>query len=230
MTSSDRLIWAKTLLLRIHVITGWNLPADDLMSILVDQFDKKIVESYPNVNPDEVEYAFRNSRVKEWGKQLNISLIDEAMQEYLEARLAVSRIEEQRKTQLAQIAGPKEDISDAGMDAFWDSTQKLVVKVNYPVNLIPPGLYEWMDKNGNILLTREDKFKYLERATLARNSELSTNYEKNPHNLGVKEELSAFNRMRASGKIEGVELERIKALSKKMIVFDMMKTGICSQA
>lgn len=90
---------AKEVLLRIHVITGWQMPTDELMLILVDEFNKKIIESYPNVNIDEITHAFRQhgSEVKEWGKSLNISLIDEIMIPYLEKRFEASRSEERSK-------------------------------------------------------------------------------------------------------------------------------------
>ncbi len=90
---------AKQVLLRIHVIAGWIMPPDELMMILLDEFAKKIVESYANVTVEEISYAFRSGghHVKEWGKALNISLIDEVMIPYLEKRFEVSKIEEQKK-------------------------------------------------------------------------------------------------------------------------------------
>lgn len=95
----DVAMQASVLLLKIHVITGWEIPQQELMTILADQFVKKILESYPSVTPEEVEYAFRNKPIelKEWGKSMNISLIDEVMVPYLEKRFEISRIEEQRK-------------------------------------------------------------------------------------------------------------------------------------
>lgn len=93
------MIQSTTLLLKIHVITGWEVPQKELMAILADQFAKKILESYPSVTPDEVEYAFRNKPIelKDWGKALNISIIDEVMVPYLEKRFEISRVEEQKK-------------------------------------------------------------------------------------------------------------------------------------
>lgn len=90
---------AKQVLLRIHVIAGWTMPQDELMLILIDEFGKKIVESYANVTVEEISYAFRSEgyKVKEWGKALNISLIDEVMLPYLEKRFEISRFEEQKK-------------------------------------------------------------------------------------------------------------------------------------
>lgn len=101
MTPAEQSTAAKEVLLRIHVIAGWVMPPDELMMILIDEFTKKIVESYPNVTTEEVSYAFRSEsyKVKEWGKALNISLIDEVMMPYLEKRFELSRIEEQKATQ-----------------------------------------------------------------------------------------------------------------------------------
>lgn len=84
------------LLLKIHVITGWELPKSELMDLLIDQFSKKLVESYPDVNQDEVEYAFRNKPVgvKEWGKFMNLSLLDDVMLPFLANRRRISNLEE----------------------------------------------------------------------------------------------------------------------------------------
>lgn len=69
------------------------------MDILIDQFTKKILESYPLINSDEIEYAFRNKpiEIKEWGKAMNLSLIDEVVQPYIEKRYEISGIEERSK-------------------------------------------------------------------------------------------------------------------------------------
>jgi len=99
MVPSEILSSAKEVLLRIHVIAGWTMPPDELIAILVDEFSKKIIESYPNVTAEEIGYAFRSGshQVKEWGKALNIGLIDEVMVPYLERRFELSKFEEQKK-------------------------------------------------------------------------------------------------------------------------------------
>ena len=93
---------AKEVLLRVHVIAGWVMPQDELIAILVDEFSKTIVESYPNVTAEEFSYAFRSGshQVKEWGKALNIGLIHEVMVPYLEKRFELSRFEEQKTKQI----------------------------------------------------------------------------------------------------------------------------------
>lgn len=99
MSEKEVLVWGKTLLLKIHVITGWNIPASDLLIILVDQFQKKMIESYPDMNVDEIEFAFRQSgtTVKDWGKAMNLSLIDEVLIPYLDERVRLSHAHEERK-------------------------------------------------------------------------------------------------------------------------------------
>lgn len=220
MDEANRLLWAKGLLMKIHVITGWILPADEFLAILVEQFDKKLTESFPKVNPDEMEYAFRNAEgIKNWGKHLNISLIDEVMGSYLSKRANISRIEE---TQIKELTNPVPEMSD---DELWDETEKAVKKGGYPVDLIPPGLYEWMDSIGCILTNKEEKLKYMERATLYRHSKLAAAYEADPSSREAKKALNEFNAMRETKVFQGPELESIKMLAKKMVVFDMMKSA-----
>lgn len=91
--------WGMALLVKIHVITGWTIPAAELLNILVDQFQKKMVESYPSMNVEEIEYAFRNNGtvVKDWGKAMNLALIDEVLIPYLEERKRLSHELEERK-------------------------------------------------------------------------------------------------------------------------------------
>lgn len=98
---TDLRLVAQTLLLKIHVITGWVIPGKELMDILIEQFEKKMVEAYPTVNPHEMEYAFRNNDgVKDWGKNMNLNLIDEVMTPYMERRRFLSRMEESKSYSL----------------------------------------------------------------------------------------------------------------------------------
>lgn len=90
---------AEILLLKIHVITGWVVPASKLLSILSDQFAKKLAEDYGMLNTEEIEYAFRKSgtTIQDWGKEMNLNLLDQVLLPYLNLRLAASATEEQIK-------------------------------------------------------------------------------------------------------------------------------------
>lgn len=100
MSPQEIKVSSYSVLVKISAITGWTIPASDLMmDILVEQFEKKMQEGYANVNEHEVEYAFRNKgvEVKDWGKAMNLALIDEVMIPYLENRFDLSRMEESLK-------------------------------------------------------------------------------------------------------------------------------------
>lgn len=121
--------WGKALLVKIHVITGWTIPGAELLNILVDQFQKKLVESYPQMNPDEIEYAFRSGGtvVKDWGKAMNLALIDEVLIPYLEERKRLSHELEERKTPppAARIYTDEEllNIQRGDVEAFFSRLQ-----------------------------------------------------------------------------------------------------------
>lgn len=94
--------WVKALLLKIHVITGWTIPTEDeLLMILIDQFRKHLLEQYTDLNADEVEYAFRKTGTvtKDWGKAMNLNLIDQVLIQYLDDRYQVSLSEERLAVQ-----------------------------------------------------------------------------------------------------------------------------------
>lgn len=100
LTEDKRLIWSKALLLKIHVITGWTIPESELLTILIDQFSKKLTENYGHLNVDEIEFAFRRSGtiIQDWGKAMNLSLIDEVLIPYSNERFVLSAQEERQKS------------------------------------------------------------------------------------------------------------------------------------
>lgn len=108
----EMLFAVKNILLKIHVITGWVLPMAELMNVLIDQLTKKIREDYSELNQDEVEYAFRNKGtvLKDWGKEMNLNLIDEILVSYLDSRYAISKKEEEMKVPIESIRWSEEDI------------------------------------------------------------------------------------------------------------------------
>ena len=91
---------SKFALLKINVITGWKLPEGDILKILIGQFIKFMLESYPTMNADELEFAFRNKdgRVKDWGKEINLSMLDEVLTPYMGKRATLSEMERQKNS------------------------------------------------------------------------------------------------------------------------------------
>lgn len=99
MNDHELSLWPDALILKVHIITGWMIPTGEKLNILTDQFQKKLIEDYGNLNTEEIEYAFRKSgtTIKDWGKEMNLNLLDQVLIPYLEKRIEASENEEKRK-------------------------------------------------------------------------------------------------------------------------------------
>lgn len=113
LSETEIRLYATKLLITISLITGWSLPEEDThLQILIDQLSLKLKEGYSNLNVDEIEYSFRNYPVKDWGKNLNLNLIDEVMEGYREKRSEVSRMEESKAAPVEQTIYSEDDIKN----------------------------------------------------------------------------------------------------------------------
>lgn len=130
MTEQQLSLWTKSLLLKIHVITGWVIPDAELLNILIDQFGKKLIENYGNLNVEEIEYAFRKAgtTIKDWGKAMNLALIDEVLIPYLNQRFELSAAEEKKKENLPeQVLYTDKQLEDqqrGDIEAFYQRLRK----------------------------------------------------------------------------------------------------------
>ena len=109
------------------------------------------------------------------------------------------------------ITTPEEKLSDI---QEWEEKKDVQVK------FIPPYLYEYLIEFGKISPTVGDKWEAMGKATDLRKSEL---YEESL-NLRI-ESVSAYKNfleMYTNGEYKGAEIERIKTLSKKIMVFDYL--------
>lgn len=217
MSPPELTVWSKSAILKIHVITGWVVPANELVNVLIDQFQKKMIESYPTINPDELEYAFRTygTTVKDWGKQMNLSLVDEVLIPYMSARATVSQIEEQAKPLL--IEAPKEEMSDITMRDWMEDVKKRKMAVAF----MPVMIYEWLEKKGELVKTVAEKHEYLQNAVEYRQSKLAQACEEN-NSQENRDALRGFMAMKESGEFTGHEVNTLKSLAKKMILFDFL--------
>lgn len=162
MDARSLLKHSKALLLRIHVITGWTLPSDEFLGILIDQFQKKLLESYPNVNTDEIEAAFRknSSSVKDWGRSFNLGLLDQVIVPYLDERYELSKLEEKMQKEITHLPVPQiteQEIVDIAWDV-WNVTGRL--------DYISESAYEVLVKNSLIVLSIEEKHQLMSAANV----------------------------------------------------------------
>ncbi len=147
----------RALVMKISIITGWKLPdVKEYYNVFKDQLQKMLLESYPTMNVDEIEYAMRKygTKVKDWGKAMNLSLIDEALGAYMFDRRQVSEYEEKsKKESYQQFPAGETDWSD-----YWKKLKE------DPDKAIPVAIYAWLEKQGKIDLSNDDKKELMERA------------------------------------------------------------------
>lgn len=160
MTPPEVLLHAKGLIARISIITGWVIPDDQFyFNTLISEFQKFLIENYSDLNPDEIGYAFRTygTTVKDWGKSMNLSLIDEPINKYLAVRKCLSEMED-RKT--------ISDTNHLPMYADWKENCEVFYQKyltgKYNVAFWPHEMYEEFVKAGMIASDVYEDF--LERA------------------------------------------------------------------
>lgn len=220
MSEDERWFGTKTLLLKIHAITGWSIPVNELMDILIDQLQMKLQEGYVNVTIAEIEYAFRHRDIdtKDWGKALSLTLIDEVMNPYLATRYELSKSEESaRISNLPQIEVNK-GLTDEEM-AEWLMDWKGMLEVN--IDLIPLLFYEFLDTKKIIDIANHQKWAYTAKAVTYVKAKLQDE-------LGLcktNDAYLAYNKFKNQETV-GFDKEfagRIKNRAKRLIVYDYLK-------
>lgn len=158
MNQEQRNMASFQLLLKIHTVRGWAIPANELMDILVTEFEKKLSESYANVTEEEVMYAFRNVEldIKDWGKSINLSIIDEVMSVYLAQRFELSKMEESRNKPMQ--LDEKKDLSEEEWNEWIEDAKK------YSFEILPTVMYDYLVKNGTITLSVAQKHSLMDKA------------------------------------------------------------------
>ncbi len=230
MNDITRDIASQSLLLKIHVITGWVIPNDDdILSVLQYQFCLKLSEKYGNMNCEEIEYAFRNkeSDIKDWGKSMNLSLLDEVLNPYLEKRFELSRIEESIRSNLNNFPVKQLDYIDETLEEKQTYLAEWENREDFNINNVPPFLYDYLVEFEKINPTPEQKWEYfykaadIRKANLFRDSEdammrgsLNAKY--------VAAEYQAFLVMYRDKKYNETENNRIRILAKKLMIVDYL--------
>lgn len=197
----------KGLILKTSVITGWQMPDDDAyIAVFKDQLVKMMVESYPDVNADEMEYAMRTygTRVKDWGKAINLSLIREALDEYLSHRRAVSEME---------ATAPKAPVIPPGPADWSEDWERLKEKLKAGQDpIITTAIYDWMDREGMINLTIEEKNAYMLRARSKMITDLENEKLADPRNAKIRAQLEVLHcdDWASDSKVKGKLINRAK--------------------
>lgn len=117
----------------------------------------------------------------------------------------------------------KEDMSDVAMTDWLASLMKNVAaKPDYPVEFIPVTLYDWLDKNGYVQKTTPQQREYMAKAIILRAKVLVSNARENPNEQNIKRR-DHFLSLQANGRYWGEDLEDVKSLAKRLLLFDLIK-------
>lgn len=209
MSEDELKLSAKLILLKISTITGWTVPVSELMDILVNQFEKKLLEDYSVVNEEEIEYAFRNKgiEIKDWGKAINLSLIDEVMIPYLEKRIELSKIEESVNKPL-EIGRSKQLTNEE-----WE--EWLVDIKRYDFNKIPVLCYDYLVMSGKINPSAKEKNEAIDKAMTI-------------YAASIQEDVRLWNEFlsqKSEGVIIGNHYASLITISKRLIAYNYLKNN-----
>lgn len=152
---------AKELLLRIHVVTGWTIPDNEILLLLVDEFQKKLVNDYAEINDNEIMQAFRQygTTLKDWGKNMNLNLIEVVMTQYLNERYRLNMSLEAKviADNTPKLPAPElteDEVLESSLDYWKTSSLRKVEFIN-------PACYDILAKSEKIVLTNDEKKRIL---------------------------------------------------------------------
>jgi len=202
-------------------IRGHNLPGKEETALLLSH----IVKEYGGHTPHEIRLAFDLAlggklELREVSCFENFSCL--YFSKVMNAYRAWAREEyKQIKNELPMIE-IKESLSD---QAMYDWLQEMASRIRaggYQVDFMPLALYEWLDKQGRILLTNAEKREYLTKAADYRLLKLAEELEWSNTETN-RRQLAEFADMRRAGEFTGDQVIHLKSLAKKMVLFDMLQ-------
>ena len=208
MNPEELKLSAYSLIIKMNVITGWNILDKNLLDIFAEQLSLKLQESYSFLNQNEIEYAFRNFTINDWGKNFNLTALDEVLRPYLTLRRELHTKETKAEIPLLNASNEisqKEMIQDV---------EEYLAKDSLEINLIPIYIYEYAEKLGYINLSREERFKIYDEAKSFRQRELSNSAKSNRIDDIMANNM--FFEMVKKNEITDEEKFRLQNLSKKI--------------
>lgn len=144
------------LLIKISVITGWNIPDPEIFDIFIEQFKLKMDESYRFLNMDEIEYAFRTYKVEDYGKNFNLHIFIEVISRYLADRKQVDEYQDVQKEQVMIHNHVEQTDEELLNEVVYYSQKDYSGKKIY---LLPPFLFDNLVKLQKIDLSEDAKVK-----------------------------------------------------------------------
>lgn len=209
---------AKGLLFRLHTITGWKLPDDEyFLNTLVSEFTQYLVERCGDLNPEEISFAFRNYAldVKDWGKSMNLSLIDSPLSEYRQRRRAVSELEESRRRDDKEEELPP---GECDWSEQWAAIKEAAKKGQLQHTIILSSIYDWLERNGHMNLEKDDKVELMKSCREDLILELQSGIAEGTGNRRLLDQVKSDEWMKAPDvKARLVNMSKVKAVKELAI-------------
>lgn len=182
----------RALVFKINVVTGWAVPElEEQRRVLYDQFQKKLIEDYSSLNMDEIEYAIRSygTKIKDWGKAINLSMVEEVLTAFIAHRAQVRRLEESH----LQKELPTAQAEPLNWPEYLETVKSTFLKTKIP-GLIPAEIYHHLVQEKEIDLTVEEKRSLFERMKGRLENEALANGKAGLHELrDLKENRDKYN-------------------------------------
>lgn len=221
----DVVLMFNSIISTAYTRAGYKMPDEATLALYADEFYSSLIEKFPRVTIPEVKEALKEGVYGEYGEftGLNPKTFIQFIKGYLFSKdraEAIKQFESKRQYLKAQIELSPEQKEQFNKDFINDQyndfrSGKLIA------DFIPSFLYEFLEQQGKIKLTIDEKRKIKDRAqSYFKRLKTSKRYKGNARSIG--DELAAY----VQGRDEDLT---IKNISKQFAVFDFFeaqaKTG-----
>lgn len=169
----------QTTLFRINAITGWKVDANQTyQNILEEEFEKYLIENHSDLNFQEIPYAVRNYglEIKDWGKSMNVSLLNQPIALYRGRRIELSDLESRLKDQVKESNKAPQLPMETDWSRVWSDILISAQESNIEKKIIPVPVYDWLIQKAKLVLTASERTAYYERAREIYRLDLVTRY------------------------------------------------------
>lgn len=164
MTDVDRKKMCDILLISISVSTGWKLPTEPALSILQNEFLTKVEEDYLSLTPEEIKYAFRNTRgIRNYGAEFNLNLVDQVLVDFIHKRAEIRKTYASLPEPLPEDKQPTDEEKqeyDRRSYEFW----KIECSGGINLNYIPSSLFDLIQRVDGVKPSEKKSYKCLMKA------------------------------------------------------------------
>ncbi len=179
LTKAALRLHVQTTLFRINAITGWKIDTNPTyQNILEEEFEKYLIENHSDLNFQEIPYAVRNYglEIKDWGKSMNVSLLNQPIALYRGRRIELSDLESRLKDQVKENNKPAELPMEADWSMVWSDILISAQENRVAKKIIPVPVYDWLVRKAKLKLTAAERTEYYERARELYKADLLTRY------------------------------------------------------